>query len=1096
MTSRPSDFKNDLKDMLHQYLGHLSSAENKRNFFTEELEVRFTPYRKPYFSKTDYDNVIARLMASGFYCKNPAGINMLRMQTELVGDHAKSRNGGAMVMSNIRTELCGSDIIQDYCKLKDNLVKLAEMPENFNKIKFTMKSSAKRMTEEKTEIKKISNTDFNFNVSFNLETDYKLNSSATTNIVKEWNNSRKTFRLINRIRFEHATCPIAVDLSILRNSHKSNGVMIPVYHIQDSGVFQSQEFCEIELEVVNERVGPGKDFDHADKIVNELQTVIKNVMCGLHSTKYPIPYRVQEDVQQSYSKLVFGEERPVVLTPRDFIGPNSCTLQLKNIVEDENTNEPNIRDNYCITDKADGERKLMYINNEGKIYLIDTNMRVEFTGCIVDPNLCAETVIDGEHIKYDRNKQYKNIYMAFDIYFLKKESIRDKHFMKRGDLDADDLMKYRYLMLVQIMEEMNKTLRSFIKDGRPDIEVNAKTFYFTNDSTDIFKKCAELLTRMNDHIFPYETDGIIFTPMNMGLGHHKLEKFTWAESLKWKPPEFNTIDFLVTYKVDSNKNEVIQNAFEEGVHMASDAIRKFRTLVLMCGFNKKSKMIYDAFQSMLDDNIPTSGGVHEETYVPKPFLPSLPYDPNASLANIYLDSSEAMFTESGEHFEKNMIVEFRYDAEREEGWRWVPLRVRHDKTYEYRSGNKNYGNAYHVANENWKSIHFPITREMLCGSNIPTRWISDEIYYNSSGTDKKSHTRSLRNFHNLYVKKRLITGVAKEGDTLIDYAVGKGGDIPKWKQSGLRFVFGIDYSIDNIVNQYDGACVRYLNERKQTPELFDALFVAGNSSLNIRDGTAFVTAKEKAVANAVFGNSKLNSELGKAVTKSHGIGKSGFNISSCQFALHYFFENNSVLHNFLRNVAECTRVDGFFIGTCFDGVSVFEKLKNMEKFSIMVDDTLIFEIQKKFSQTGFVSDDTSVGYAIKVFQESINNYVTEYLVNFNYFVRLMENYGFKLLSNEEAKHHGFPSGSGLFSELFAQMKKDGNQGEMSEKEKTISFLNRYFIFRKTHDVNAEKVAKTLKAESHTIETKEEKKASRKKDENAPFIRRLKEKIVL
>ena len=88
------------------------------------------------------------------------------------------------------------------------------------------------------------------------------------------------------------------------------------------------------------------------------------------------------------------------------------------------------------------------------------------------------------------------------------------------------------------------------------------------------------------------------------------------------------------------------------------------------------------------------------------------------------------------------------------------------------------------------------------------------------------------------------------------------------------------------------------------------------------------------------------------------------------------------------------------------------------------------------------------------------------------------------------------SGSGLFSELFAQMKKDGNPGEMSEKEKTISFLNRYFIFRKTHDVNAEKVAKTLKAESHAIETKEEKKASRKKDENAPFIRRLKQKIVL
>ena len=59
-----TDFKNDLKEILHQYLGHLSSAENKRNFLTEELEVRFTPYKKSFFSKADYDNVIARLMSS------------------------------------------------------------------------------------------------------------------------------------------------------------------------------------------------------------------------------------------------------------------------------------------------------------------------------------------------------------------------------------------------------------------------------------------------------------------------------------------------------------------------------------------------------------------------------------------------------------------------------------------------------------------------------------------------------------------------------------------------------------------------------------------------------------------------------------------------------------------------------------------------------------------------------------------------------------------------------------------------------------------------------------------------------------------------
>ena len=1111
--STSHDFKNDLKEMLHHYLGHLSSAENKRNFLTEELEVRFTPYKQPSFSKTEYDNVISRLKACDFECKHPAGINMLRIQTEM----PNKSNSGSIFMSNIRTELCGSDIIEEYVKVNDNLDKLIESSENFNKIKFTQKSTAKKLDKRNdgekesftlgAEIKKITNSDFNFNVSFNLEADYKLNASAPATIIKDWNNSRKTFRLLNRIRFEHKTAPIAVDLSILRTSSKSNGVMIPTFHIQDSGVFQNQESCEIELEIINERVGPGKDFNDTDKLVSELQVVIKNIMCGLQSSKFPIPYHLQESIQASYLKLIHGEDFvPRPITTRDFIGPNSCTLQIKNIVSRENSTEPNIRDNYCITDKADGERKLMYINKEGKVFFIDTNMRVQFTGSIVDPNFFGESIFDGEHIKYDRRKQYKNTYAAFDVYFLKKESVRSRNFMKMGELTVEDIPKYRYLILSSAIDEMNKKIHSFIKDAPNDIDICGKTFYFT-ETNNIFRKCGELLTKLNDEIYPYETDGIIFTPIETGVGGTKsgqacnMEKFTWPLSLKWKPPQFNTIDFLVTYKTDKHKNDVIQSIFEDG--MMNDSVRQYRTLVLMCGFNKKSKMVYNAFQDMLNDVVPTNHCVVDDadTYVPKPFLPSLPYDPEACFANIYIDQGQNMMTESGERFEKNMIVEFRYDLDRDVGWRWVPIRVRHDKTYEFRTGNKNYGNAYHVANENWKSIHFPITKEMLSGSSIPDKDASDEIYYNSS--DRASFTKALRNFHNLYVKKRLITGVASEGDTLIDFAVGKGGDIPKWKVSHLSFVFGIDISKDNIVNQYDGVCARYLNERKQSSTLFDAIFLSGNSGLNIRNGSAFT---EKDVVKAVFGSAKLNADLGKAVTKSHGRGKDGFNISSCQFAIHYFFENNTVLHNFLRNVSECTKVGGFFIGTCFDGATVFDKLKHTENFSIYVGDALIFDVQKKYSQTGFVGDETSVGYAINVFQDSINKYATEFLVNFNFLVRLLENYGFKLLGNEEAKHHGLPAGSGLFSELFQQMKREGIPADMSEKEKQISFLNRYFVFRKTHDVNAEKVAKSMNVHHEEKDKdKEEKKeldegllkAAKKALDSPPmFVKKIKRKIVL
>jgi hypothetical protein len=121
-------------------------------------------------------------------------------------------------------------------------------------------------------------------------------------------------------------------------------------------------------------------------------------------------------------------------------------------------------------------------------------------------------------------------------------------------------------------------------------------------------------------------------------------------------------------------------------------------------------------------------------------------------------------------------------------WRWIPIRVRHDKTSELRSGVKNYGNAYHVANNNWTSIHNPITVEMITTGDKTVDAIDNDVYYNK--TSKDTETRCLRDFHNLYVKRKLIMSVGNRGNTLIDYAVGKGGDLSKWISAGVDFVFG------------------------------------------------------------------------------------------------------------------------------------------------------------------------------------------------------------------------------------------------------------------------------------------------------------------
>jgi hypothetical protein len=111
----------------------------------------------------------------------------------------------------------------------------------------------------------------------------------------------------------------------------------------------------------------------------------------------------------------------------------------------------------------------------------------------------------------------------------------------------------------------------------------------------------------------------------------------------------------------------------------------------------------------------------------------------------------------------------------------------------------------------------------------------------------------------------------------------------------------------------------------------------------------------------------------------------------------------------------------------------------------------------------------------------------------------MQDYGFVLISNVEAKSMGFPDGSGLFKDLFKQMEKEkdtknyGKASMMGEYEKEISFLNRYFIFKKTHNVDAKKVQKTLMS---GLEEPVEVEPEKKKKEVKMVIRKLNKKVVL
>jgi hypothetical protein len=1117
-TEQPKE-RDSKKEMNHMFSVYLASNPHlPKDKKTSELEIRFNPPQGKKLSKNDYDNVIQYLYSAGFKTDNPKGLHILRIQNEYT--EMKKTDGQAKAMtriSNIRAEICGVDLIQEYCRT-NSLQKILNMPSTMSaiseKIKFTQKTPVVDPVKGRN-IMPVDFRDYNFRVAYQMEQIFSPRANAVRNIVDErsWADSKKVFRHLNRVQFHHPDYPVYADISIVRSSPRVGNIPKPEYTVQDAKLFENEMRYEIELEIVNSMVGPNTPYNTVDKLLAAVRKVIRIVLSALQGSNYPVSVQEQNQVLHSYLGIIHGDQFDALrynVSPRDFLGPSSRTLQIENIVPvsgEEQTTVPNIRSDYCVTEKADGERKLLYIHDNGRLYFIDTNMRVQFTGSVTKEKKIFGTLLDGEHIKYDKNGKYIHLYAAFDIYYLKKKSLRELPFSVSAVETADSavidpaLPKNASRLVFLDASIKMAALESVTEDSAAcAMRIQCKEFLFgpatmANMSVagSIFDKCATIMRKINDGLYEYNTDGLIFTPMSYAVGCGPESRITpkhrvtWDHSFKWKPPQFNTIDFLVRVEKDKSDRDKTYTLFKNGLEYdkADDAV-VYKKLILHCGFDEEKHRYLNPFESIIQGNIPRLTGEDDEmpernTYKARPFIPSNPYDETASICNIELRQDGAghyyMETEEGEYFEENTIVEFKYDIGREGGWRWIPIRVRHDKTAQLASGKRNFGNDYMVANSNWRSIHSPITSEII-STGVVEAEVGADVYYNRKSVN--TNTRALRDFHNLYVKRKLIGGAANPHETLIDLSVGKAGDLSKWRAAKLRFVLGIDYSKDNIMNVVDGACARYISEAGKYPGIFGAVFLHGNSALNIRSGKAFETYKEQMIAKSVFGEGAQNrKELGDGIYKFHAIAKDGFHVCSCQFSLHYFFESVATLHGFIRNVSECTRVGGFFVGTCWDGKIVFDRLRGKSEgdgITIMRDGRKLFQLVRLYSETSFPEDEQSLGYKVNVYQESIGQPLAEYLVNFQYFQRLMEDYGFVVISREEAVKFGLPSGTDTFETMFYSMEDEtkrqhrnapmkneyGMAASMTEDEKFISFMNRYFVFRKVRNVATKNIERLLK----------------------------------
>lgn len=1100
-------------ELLNLYINYYLGKEKRRN---DEFEVRFGTNQYHSLTKIDFDNIVEKLKSLDFTSDNSQGTYTLNVSNEY--DDPKT---GRKKMGNIRTSIKSLPAIEKYCK-DNNLSEETIFEPIYNgNVEFLQKFRKKvkiEGEEKEVSLAPIDFRDFEFRINYKSEVTLTIENKGSfkvKNLLNDWSNQKKTFRLIKRYSYTSDELPFRIDCSIVKTSKKRK-YFISEYTVEQSEVFNNPENYEIEIELLNDKARRYSE----EELTIMLKNVIKIILSGWQQSSFPISFKEQKNIQDEYMKLIY-EDKPLPKTkdgfknrrirPSDFIGPSSISLEVANITPiDGDSNIPNINHKYSVTEKADGLRKLLFISKIGKIYLIDTNMNIQFTGMVTKHRNVYNSIIDGEHVLYNKAGDFINLYLAFDIYYRNNENYKGFPFIQMEGLKYSDEKiakdKFRLNGLNKFVEEIDTNC--VVLDYDSPLKIQTKNFY-TNleEDTSIFDQCKIISDGVEEGMFEYETDGLIFTPCDKSVGSNNIgeiippRKVTWSHSMKWKPPAFNTVDFLISTVKDGGDNEVIGNIFKNGLDVTSNnQILQYKTVILRVGYDENKHGFVNPCADLMDGKFPRYNQINERNkYKPMPFIPTR-YTPNFPIyeCRLVLDnkgSTKQMITENGEEIiEDNTIVEFKYDPSRDKYYQWIPIRVRYDKTADFRNGGKNYGNAFHVADSVWESINNPVTKEMITsGKDIPD--VSDsEVYYKK--ITNRQDVRGLRDFHNRYVKRKLIVNVSSKGDTLMDTSVGKAGDLQKWIDARLSFVFGVDLSKDNIENRINGSCSRYLKAKKKYKVLPRAMFLQANSSKNIRDGSGLYSEKAKQVVNAILNNTgaKEESSLGKTTFKLYGKGKDGFNIISTQFSLHYFFEGTETLHGYLRNVSENCKVGGYLIGTCYDGKRLFKALSMKSKGESVfeMNDNLegkMWDIRKDYDNDDFEDNDSCLGYEISVYMDTIGKRFTEFLVNFDYLNQIMENYGFVKAPVKDVKKMGFDKSIGSFNDLFDKMEEDiesrkikkadiGDALLISSKEKRLSFFNNYFIYKKVHNVNAaqEEIHYTAKTEpSLTIDSQDSKK---------------------
>ena len=467
---------------------------------------------------------------------------------------------------------------------------------------------------------------------------------------------------------------------------------------------------------------------------------------------------------------------------------------------------------------------------------------------------------------------------------------------------------------------------------------------------------------------PYETDGFIFISKDASYNNTK--------NYKWKPIEKMTIDFVAKKCPDNllGINPYI-NKDNKTLYLLFSGIRS----------NEYKKLGIQKFKNY--DNIFKHIN-YSDKYFPIQFSPS---------SNPYA----YLFWSENKCLDNNIIELNRKNNE------WNLFKIRTDRKIDM-DRKTYYGNYFKIAESIWMNYINPLNIENL----IETK---NNEYFQADNNDHYKYVRKFNNF----VKNTLIIMYTQKKteiecfDWVIDLAAGKGQDLFKYIDCGIKNIFMID------------------NDTSALSEIINRKYTYIND-INIKHCTKLFIKHMDLSKPYKQNYDKINESY-------FGVPSQGVPLIVCNLALHYLIPNKTKTLNFCNLLNKLLSPGGIFIFTAFNGRKIFDKLKESGEWSKYNNNNkLLYSIKRKYSGDLFTGTNQKIDVLLPF---SNGEYYSEYLIND------------ELLENELLKKKIKLINKDSFS-IYQDKFKEYNQHffkALNTIDKDFISLYSFYIFHKTNN---------------------------------------------